>query len=345
MHHPERSLRLRGYALTDTGRVRDNNEDSVHLWLRDDRFILAVVADGMGGAVAGEEASSIAVETIENGLKVLATEDAEHYTLMEQDALIEQMKEAIYRANLNIVEKAVANPELKGMGTTLTMSVIRGSHITIGHVGDSRAYLVSGNDGHIMQITTDHSFVQALVAAGHITEAEAEEHPMRNVLYRALGQARDIEVDVYYEFLRAGDRLVLCSDGLTLHVKPDEIAELALSNEDPEVCSQALVDLANSRGGRDNVSVVIIKAESTGETTLKNHTITEEFELDGDTLILRDEIGFGSSESSSNIQQEPDDSTSQKLNTSVSHHVVSPNQRTGEHRILGEGKDNSTPDQ
>src|SRR5690606_33698150 len=119
----------------------------------------------------------------------------------------------------------------------------------IAHVGDSRAYQIDGATQRITQITADHSFVEALLAAGHITPEQAEDHPMRNVLYRALGQAEDLDVDIYTVRLEIGDRLVLCSDGLTRHVKPEEIARLALADGNPSRSSQSLIDLANSRGG------------------------------------------------------------------------------------------------
>src|SRR5690606_23218500 len=166
-------------------------------------------------------------------------------------------------ANANIVQRAARDPELRGMGTTMTLAFVRGDRSIIAHVGDSRAYLVDGYTRRISQITADHSFVEALVAAGHITHEQAEEHPMRNVLYRALGQSDDIDVDVYETHLRPGDRLLLCSDGLTRHVKSHEIADVVLSDDDPEVASEALIDLANARGGEDNVSVIIILVEAT----------------------------------------------------------------------------------
>ncbi|MFW5692286.1 MAG: Stp1/IreP family PP2C-type Ser/Thr phosphatase, partial [Chloroflexota bacterium] len=260
MTDPGHSVRLRISGRTDTGQVRDNNEDSIHVWSRDDWLVLAVVADGMGGAVAGEEASRIAIETVRSGLgdalgKHLISTDG-----FNPDSLSPHLKESIQDANLNIVERARRNPELKGMGTTITLALIREMNLIIGHVGDSRAYLIH-DDGDINQITADHSFVQALVAAGHITEDEAEEHPMRNVLYRALGQASDVEVDIYSQHLSPNDRLVLCSDGLTLHLKAREIAEVVLRLDDPEDASNELVEMANARGGRDNISVIVVKVE------------------------------------------------------------------------------------
>ncbi len=251
----DRGIRLRSSAHTSIGQVRENNEDNVRLWT-DDEYVVAVVADGMGGAVAGEEASRIAVEAIEQG-KFLATPDETPLGLSD-DEVVNWLSDTIRSANTNIVHRASDNPELRGMGTTMTLAFVHNNRAIIAHVGDSRAYLVDGRSSRITQLTADHSFVEALVAAGHLTHEQAEEHPMRNVLYRALGQSDDIDVDVYEANLRPGDRLVLCSDGLTRHVKPGEIASLTTKQTDPDLASQALIDLANSRGGEDNVSVIIV---------------------------------------------------------------------------------------
>jgi protein phosphatase len=286
--------------------MRDNNEDSIHLWSHGDHLVLAVVADGMGGAVAGEEASRIAVDTIKAGLTNNGLMHPDGYYVMDEDTLIKQLKTTVRNANNNIIDQAQKRPELKGMGTTVTLAFIRSTHVIIGHVGDSRAYLVDGGDGHIMQVTSDHSFVQALVNAGHITEDEAEEHPMRNVLYRALGQSRDVEVDVYYEQLHVGDRLVLCSDGLTLHVKPHEIAHIALGQDDPDKIAESLIALANQRGGRDNVSVLVVKVEQ-DETNIGDELDDIEGEFDTTPFQVGDlglGFGFDSSESSNSPKQE-----------------------------------------
>lgn len=275
MYHPGNGIRLRGSGRTHTGQVRDNNEDSIHLWTHQEHVALAVVADGMGGAVAGEEASRIAVETIQSGLTNAISMPPDDYNTMPETDLVKELTFAIQQANLNIYEQAIEIPELKGMGTTVTLAIIRNTHIVVGHVGDSRAYLVNGYTGDISQITNDHSFVQALVDGGHITAEEAEDHPMGNVLYRALGQARDVEVDVYYETLGNQDRIVLCSDGLTAHVKSREIGEIALKHDDPDLISQELVELANKRGGRDNVSVIVIIVEKDGDASTENHRSAE----------------------------------------------------------------------
>lgn len=253
---------LRSSARTSVGQVRENNEDNVRLWSADG-FVVAVVADGMGGAVAGEEASRIAVQTMEDG-EYLHTPETSPVNLSDDQA-VSWLSETIRSANSNIVQRASKEPELRGMGTTMTVAFVRNNRSIIAHVGDSRAYLVDGQTGRITQITADHSFVEALVAAGHLTHEQAEEHPMRNVLYRALGQNDDIDVDIYETHLRSGDRIVLCSDGLTRHVKPNEIATLVVNALDLDDASQELIDLANARGGEDNVSVIVIALDGADE--------------------------------------------------------------------------------
>ena len=317
MFSPGQKVRLRSSARSDTGKVRDNNEDRIFL-SANEQIVMAIVADGMGGAVAGEEASRIAVEQIHEGLTDSGSDFPNGYREMDEETLAMKMRKAIIDANDSIVHEAQRKPELKGMGTTVTMAFIRNTHVVLGHVGDSRAYLIDGSNGEIVQITSDHSFVQALVTAGHITPEEAEEHPMRNVLYRALGQSHDVEVDIYYEKLRIGDRMVLCSDGLTLHVKPDEIAQIVLSSETPEEASQKLVEMANTRGGRDNVSTIVVKVDrdTAGDTQDlgKVAAQAESFDFDNeDTLILKHNP-YKSSESARTPAQQERDSKPQVQN-------------------------------
>jgi serine/threonine protein phosphatase PrpC len=295
MENPQQGIRLRSSARTSTGQVRENNEDNIHLWTRDE-FVLAVVADGMGGAAAGEEASRIAVESIKAGLALREQRVPEKFEHIEDATLTDKLKETIQAANLSIMQKAAAQPEMRGMGTTVTLAFVRGTYAIVAHVGDSRAYLVDGDDQEITQITSDHSFVEALLAAGHITKEQADEHPMKNVLYRALGQSEDVDVDMYYKRLHIGDRLVLCSDGLTRHVKPEEIAKLVMSDSNPDVASQKLIDLANERGGEDNVSVIVILVEQTTPTVIEQ---TDAVMLaapdDDETLVLKDRASMRSS--------------------------------------------------
>lgn len=245
-----RGMTLLGSALTDVGQIRSHNEDSVYFWSHQG-LSLAVVADGMGGAAAGEEASRIVIETVQARLPF-------EYVLQNQDSLNERdLRLTIQAANLNIIQHTIQHPTLKGMGTTVTLALVQGRDVTVAHVGDSRAYHISP-EGEITQITSDHSFVQALLDAGHITEEQAETHPMGNVLYRALGQTEDLEVDTYYMRMHLHDRLLLCSDGLTRHVRRHEIAQLASQSTDPYKIAKNLITLANMRGGEDNISVIVV---------------------------------------------------------------------------------------
>ncbi|MCU0514166.1 MAG: Stp1/IreP family PP2C-type Ser/Thr phosphatase [Anaerolineae bacterium] len=289
MYRPGYGIRLRSSARTSKGRVRQNNEDSIHLW-GDDGYVLAVVADGMGGAAAGEEASRIAVETIQEMMVNSRYRKPDDYSSVDSSDLAEKLETAVRQANLSILKRASHRPELKGMGTTLTMAFARRSEVVIAHVGDSRAYLVDGQDGSITQITSDHTFVQALVDAGHIKPEEARDHPMGNVLYRALGQSSEVDIDLVSDvYMQPGDRLVLCSDGLTLHVRTPEIATIAMSEQDPVIISSELIDLANLRGGKDNISVIVIVAEDASDYRL-NETMTmaalDEFGDDDPTIPL-----------------------------------------------------------
>lgn len=250
----------RASARSDMGQVRENNEDHVSLWARHG-IVLAVVADGMGGAVAGEEASRLVVEAIQADFMGEAR-GSETMRALSEDEIREKLRLAIRRANRAIIDRASSQPELQGMGTTVTLAFIRDSRVIVAHVGDSRAYRIDGHEGWINQITDDHSFVEALLSSGHITPEQAAVHPMRNVLYRALGQVEDTEADLYSRTLTEGDWLILCSDGLTRHVKPDEIAEIVTHSATPDEAAQKLIALANERGGEDNISVVAIKMEN-----------------------------------------------------------------------------------
>lgn len=285
MYDPGHNVRLRSSAITSVGQVRENNQDTIQVWTGD-HTVVAVVADGMGGAAAGEHASRIAVETVEAELSL--SDGTNGLAALPPDQLKASLRDSILNANLNIIQAAVENPEMRGMGTTITLACVLGRDVVIAHVGDSRAYQVSRLDASIAQITSDHSFVEALLAAGHITPEQAEEHPMRNVLYRALGQTDELDVDIYRRVLQVGDRLVLCSDGLTRHVKPYEIARYVMDEDDPALASQRLVDLANARGGEDNVSVIVISTELDGAPPLhytrKAATLDDE---DDDTLVVR----------------------------------------------------------
>ncbi|KMT21455.1 Stp1/IreP family PP2C-type Ser/Thr phosphatase [Clostridium cylindrosporum] len=232
--------------ITHVGMVRDINEDSI-LTFKNDEFYLLIVADGMGGHSGGEIASEIAVTSIkdfiENSFSVYPNKE-------------ELIREAILLANKRIYEKSLNDSDLKGMGTTITISLILKNDVYIGHVGDSRAYLLKGEIMH--QITEDHSYINELLKKGAITEEEAKVHPMKNIITRAVGTDRYIVIDTYEGSLNKGDTLIMCSDGLTRHVTDNEILEIVKS-EDNQV--ESLLNLANARGGKDNISIIVARKE------------------------------------------------------------------------------------
>lgn len=247
-------------ARTSIGRVRTNNEDSVGMWALEG-VIVALVADGMGGAAAGEEASRLAVEAVQANF-LGEQRQSDQLATFAEDEVNERMRDAIYQANKSVLDRAQRDATRRGMGTTSTLVMIRSNRIFIAHVGDSRAYLVDPHDRTITQLTTDHSFVQALVASGHITAEQARFHPMGHVLYRALGQSLDVEIDLYRHTIRGGDRVVICSDGLTRHLESREIAEMVLAVSNPAEATLDLIEEANERGAEDNVSVVVVQLDS-----------------------------------------------------------------------------------
>jgi protein phosphatase len=254
---PEFKLIARCSARTNVGQVRKNNEDNISLWAYQG-IVLALVADGLGGEAAGEVASRLAVEAVQADF--LGEErDSQNLDQATEDNLVDRLEKAIQEANLAVFEQSQNDSQLKGMGTTSTMTLVRGNRVFVAHVGDSRAYLVDGHQGWIHQITSDHSFSQALLANGHITPEQAATHPMGHVLYRALGQSPDLEVDIYIRYVKAGDRIVMCSDGLTRHLQPADIVKITLGTQDPGQATNQMIDLTNARGGEDNVSVIVIQ--------------------------------------------------------------------------------------
>ncbi len=228
------------HALSDIGKVRETNEDSFVC-----RPPLFVVADGMGGHVAGEVASRMAVETVDSG--VAAVNGAEPLALLT---------EAITRANGLIFRMAQDNSDCAGMGTTLTAALAVGSRLYWGHVGDSRLYLLRG--ATLAQITEDHSLVSELVKKGSITPSEALNHPHRNILTRAVGTADQVKVDTGSLELAAGDKVLICTDGLTNMVSDDEIATILGGDGDGAALLATLVAKANDAGGLDNITTILI---------------------------------------------------------------------------------------
>ncbi|HEX4777975.1 MAG TPA: Stp1/IreP family PP2C-type Ser/Thr phosphatase [Acidimicrobiia bacterium] len=236
-------MRLLAGSATDVGRVRQGkpNEDAV---LVDDRLHLFAVADGMGGHRAGEVASATALEALRAAI-----------------AAGRPVPEAIASANSAVFSKAFDDPELRGMGTTITVAVAgtgEGQALVVGHVGDSRAYHL--HDGELVQITEDHSLVEELVREGRLTPEQASVHPQRSIITRALGVDEQVLVDTYDVDLAPGDRILLCSDGLTSMVRPNDIARILRREDDPTRAAEALVDAANAAGGEDNVTAVVLAA-------------------------------------------------------------------------------------
>ena len=231
------SLVLRYAARSDRGLIRGNNQDSVYAGPR-----LLAVADGMGGHAAGDVASKVVIAAL-----VHLDDDA------PSGDLLQAMREAVFEGSEHLREVIRESPQLEGMGTTLTAILFAGGRLALCHVGDSRAYLV--RDGQLSQITHDDTFVQTLIDDGRITAKEANSHPQRSLLLRALN-GQDVEPDLSMREARAGDRYLLCSDGLSGVVSEDTLAE-ALKDPDPQTTADRLIELALRSGGPDNVTVIV----------------------------------------------------------------------------------------
>ena len=224
---------------TDVGRQRSANEDSLAV-----RPPLFAVADGMGGAKAGEVASAVAVEAVERARE--SGEPAEA-----------QLAGIVRDANRRIYDLAVADESRRGMGTTLTLAKVHGDEVSLAHVGDSRAYRL--RDGELSQLTRDHSLVAELERSGQITAEAAEHHPQRSIITRALGPEPDVEVDTYTLAGRDGDVFLICSDGLTSMISDDEVGSIVRSASTLDEAADALVRAANQSGGKDNITVILFR--------------------------------------------------------------------------------------
>ncbi|HEY7134031.1 MAG TPA: Stp1/IreP family PP2C-type Ser/Thr phosphatase [Acidimicrobiia bacterium] len=232
-------MRLVAGAATDVGRVRDGNEDAMRV---DEHLHLYAVADGMGGHRAGEVASATALEALRAAV-----------------ANGQPIEEAIENSNAAVYAKALDDPNLRGMGTTLTALLVTDDQLyLIGHVGDSRAYQL--HDGELTQVTEDHSLVEELVREGRLTPEQATVHPQRSIITRALGVDEHVQVDVYPLELAPGDRVLICSDGLTTMLRADDIARILRREPDPTRAAEELVDAANAAGGEDNITAVVVEA-------------------------------------------------------------------------------------
>lgn len=241
---------IKAYVKSDKGKVREMNQDYYYISTSLDQIQLYILADGMGGYNGGEIASSLAVQTaknyIENNFKEIEK---------DRDSIVQLLGSSMEYANMVVYEKSKENKELKGMGTTLEICLIYNNKVYIGHVGDSRIYRIRKQ--FTRKLTQDHSYVQKLVKEGTITKEQAAHHPQKNMLMKALGCNAFVEPDVMVKGFLKDDILIMCSDGLTNLVSQDEIYEKASKNI--EQATKDLVELANNRGGYDNITVIIIK--------------------------------------------------------------------------------------
>jgi protein phosphatase len=267
-------VRVSVFGKTDLGRARDHNEDTflvadlstknaslqpeVREHVVGSRGTLLMVCDGMGGSAAGEVASSMAAEEIFTHLSQVWGQDSE----ITAQRFAYRLKEAVERANMRIHNHSREHPEVRGMGTTVTAAGVFGHELYLAQVGDSRGYMIRG--GTTIQLTKDQSLMQRLVEAGELTEEEAEQSERRNIILQALGPDPRVKVDLTYQPLRRGDVVVLCSDGLSGQVKKDEIGEAVASTTDLAAICTRLIDLANSRGGPDNITAVVARFDGEG---------------------------------------------------------------------------------
>jgi len=252
--------------LTDVGQVRTVDEDSIlaadlsfGVNSESSKFLLLAVADGMGGHAKGEEASKIALNAIARAVIP---------DLLNNTSFTKILEKGIQNANQDILDHTAENPEASGMGTTSVCAVVKDNQIHLANVGDSRAYRVS--DDEICRVTKDHSYVQALIDEGDITEEQAREHPRKNEITRAVGIMPSIEVDTMKLTLDSDESLLLCCDGVIAHLSDDDIHKIIRDSPDPQTACQEIVDMANERGGSDNISLIILSSE--GSDTKENES-------------------------------------------------------------------------
>lgn len=244
-------MKARSSGLSDIGKVRETNEDQ---FLVDDELGVYAVADGMGGHAAGEIASELAIRSLSDSARATAggpggAEEARR-----------RIESAVVAANLKICDSIAGHADRRGMGTTMVVLLVLGERAVIGHVGDSRAYLL--RDGRLRQLTSDHSWVNEQVKLGLMNDDAAQRHPMRNIVTRALGSRPEVAVDLTTVQAGPGDVFLLCSDGLNTMLSDDQIHEILRNHRhNPEAACRGLVEAANRHGGEDNVTVVVVRCE------------------------------------------------------------------------------------
>lgn len=248
------------YSKTDIGKKRSSNQDAVAGKIISEGLAWTVVCDGMGGASGGDIASNEAVEEIS---KVMGSINES----MSKENILELMNKAVQAANTVVFNKSQSDESLHGMGTTVVLAVVSGSHLYVMHAGDSRAYLISGSE--ITQVGVDHSIVQEMVDSGEITSTEARNHTRKNIITRALGIGNLVELDCNTADLKPEDIVLVCSDGLSNHLEDDEICEIA-KEKSLRIIAELLIDKCNSRGGKDNITVSLVRLQNGSKIGEKN---------------------------------------------------------------------------
>jgi PPM family protein phosphatase len=268
--------------ITDIGKVRKIDEDSIlaadlsfGINSESEKFLLLAVADGMGGAAKGEEASKIALNAL---TKTIIPE------LFGTLSFTELLENGIKNANQEILDYTTKNPGSSGMGTTTVCAIVKGNDIHLANVGDSRAYVISTDE--IRRVTKDHSYVQALIDEGQITEEEAREHPQKNVITKAVGILESVEPDTMKLTLDTDESLLLCCDGVIAHLTDEDIHKIICNTNDPQNACQQIVDLANKRGGSDNISLIILSSKNKNITSDESPTIINNITSDESPTII-----------------------------------------------------------
>jgi PPM family protein phosphatase len=254
-----RGKRMNSIYKTDPGRVRILNEDDGGIFVNGDGHRLAVVADGMGGHRAGDVASKMTIDFLQSAW-------AESKNIYSAERAEEWLRLNINQLNKNLFVHSNENLECEGMGTTIIAAICTDQFVTLAHIGDSRCYLL--NESGYKQLTEDHSLVYELVRTGQISKEDAENHPRKNVILRALGTEQDVEIDIITVIFEEGDFLLLCSDGLSNKVSENEMVEILSNNADLEARAESFIQLANQYGGEDNITLCIVE-HSTGEESGK----------------------------------------------------------------------------
>ena len=248
---------MRSFYLTDAGKVRDHNEDSVIIVKNSDNEYLMAIADGMGGHSAGEVASSIAIGYLGKHFK-------ETFFHLNKISAINWIRDSVDTINTLIFQHEKTHPESKGMGTTLVLAVYTKDYLLFGNVGDSSGFVLK--DDELRKVTYDHTLVNLLVSAGELTKEEASTHPKKNVLMKALGAALNVDVDIFECDMDMNIReVLLCSDGLTNMLEREQIEKVLLSEGSVEEKVEKLIKKANNRGGTDNISVAYLTLEEEGD--------------------------------------------------------------------------------